>query len=112
MRQKQTFIMKSYIFKLGIRVFIFAFTLIFYLKDKNIMYLMVTEPRWFGVSPVMILWAIFMVMMLRHIISPKKFTMALLKIKEQEYVEDSYDKLELYEYVHDQNIKAWKVMLV
>ena len=39
--------------------------------------------------------------------------MALRKADETEYEEKTeYDKLELYEYVHDQNIKAWRVMLV
>lgn len=35
--------------------------------------------------------------------------MALRKAKETEYEEKmEYDKLKLYEYVHDQNIKAWR----
>lgn len=106
-------ILKSYMWKLAVRVGIFLFILGFYIADKETLCRMVTQPRWRGVSSLHVLWLIFMVMMLRHIFFPKKFTMALRKAKETEYVEKkNYNKLALYEYVHQQNIRAWTVMLV
>lgn len=99
--------------KLVLRVIIFIAVFAFYIINKEGLYQLVTEPFWNSVSFIHVLWFIFMAMMIRHIVFPKNATMALRKADETEYEEKTkYDKLELYEYVHDQNIKAWRVMLV
>ena len=105
--------LKSYMWKLAVRVFIFLFILGFYIADKETLSRLMTQPLLMGISTIHVLWFIFMVMMLRHIFFPKKFTMALRKAAGTEYLErQDYDKLALYEYVHQQNIRAWTVMLV
>lgn len=108
-----TKMMTSYMCKLVLRVIIFIAVFAFYIINKEGLYQLVTEPFWNSVSFIHVLWFIFMAMMIRHIVFPKNATMALRKADETEYEEKTkYDKLELYEYVHDQNIKAWRVMLV
>ena len=108
-----TKMMTSYMCKLVLRVIIFIAVFAFYIINKEGLYQLVTEPFWNSVSFIHVLWFIFMAMMIRHIVFPKNATMALRKADETEYEEKTkYDKLELYEYVYDQNIKAWRVMLV
>lgn len=52
-------------------------------------------------------------MMLTHLFPKEPFTMALLKSEKEKFQEvKDYSKLELLEYIQDQNIKAWKVMLI
>jgi len=54
-----------------------------------------------------------MLMMLTHLFPKEPFTMALLKSEKEKFQEvKDYSKLELLEYIQDQNIKAWKVMLI
>lgn len=111
--KKITEMMKMYIWKLGIRVLIFALMLTFYVMNKELLCEFVTQNIWIGLTPIHLLWFVFMVMMLRHLFFPRKATMALRKAKEVEYEEKTgYDRLALLEYVQDQNIKAWKVMLI
>ncbi len=106
-------IWNGYMCKLIIRLAIFIFIFVYYIKDSDGLALLMTKPIWKGIGSLHVVWAVFMIMMIRHIFYPKKFTMALRKTKEAEYVEKpNYNKLELYEYVHDQNVRAWRVMLV
>lgn len=106
-------IWNGYIWKLFMRLAIFILVFVYYIKDSDELALLMTKPIWNGIGLLHLVWAVFMAMMIRHIFFPKKFTMALRKAKEIEYVEkQNYNKLKMYEYVHDQNIKAWKVMLV
>ncbi len=108
-----TGIMTTYMWKLAIRVLIFIAVFAFYLIDKEALCEIMVEPVWNGISFIHVLWFVFMVMMLRHLFFPKQFTMALRKAKKAEYIKKpDFERLELLEYVHDQNIKAWKVMLV
>lgn len=71
------------------------------------------QPIGMGVTPIHVLWLVFMIMMLRHIFPTEKLSMALWKADVKRYEErENYSKLELLEFVQDQNIKAWKVMLL
>ena len=77
------------------------------------MYELMTQSVGMGITAVHILWAIFMIMMLRHIFPVEKLSMAFRKADKKEYVEkENYSELELLRYVQNQNIKAWIVMLV
>ena len=96
-----------------ISIVIFVFMAILYISDKELMYDLMTQPVWMGITPVHVLWLVFMVMMLLHIFPPKEVTMALRKADKEKYEEQKdYSELELLKYVQDQNVKAWKVMLV
>ncbi|MBO5228816.1 MAG: hypothetical protein J6B39_07475 [Lachnospiraceae bacterium] len=109
----KTLMLKKYLVKFAIRIVIFIFMAVMYIKDKALMYDLMTPPVWMGITPVHVLWLVFMVMMLLHIFPPKEVTMALRKADKEKYEEQKdYSELELLKYVQDQNVKAWKVMLV
>lgn len=98
---------------LAVRVFIFVFIFFIYLFHKELLVKFITYPMSFGITPLHVLWFVFMIMMLYHIFPQEKFSMALRKSMVEEYIEEpGYSELELYKYVQDQNIKAWRVMLI
>ena len=110
---EKTWMMKTYLVKFAIRIGIFLAVLILYLTDKNLMHELMNQPLYMGVTPIHILWLVFMGMMFLHIFPLKKVTMALLKSEKKEYEpQENYSKEELMEFVQDQNVKAWKVMLI
>jgi hypothetical protein len=52
-------------------------------------------------------------MMLHHIFPSERLSMALKKSRKANFREvKGYSELELYRFVQDQNLKAWKVMLI
>lgn len=105
--------MNRYMIKLTIRVLIFGSVLIFYILHKDLLCDFMTTPVWIGITPLHVLWLIFMVMMLTHIFPMEKVTMALRKAEPEQFQEiKGYSELELYRFVKDQNVKAWTVMLV
>lgn len=105
--------LKKYLFKFAIRICIFIACLTLYIVDKPFMYEFITEPMWKGISPLHVLWAVFMVMMLRHLFPAERFTMAMRKSEEKPYMENSgYSELELLKFVQEQNVRAWKVLLL
>ena len=109
----KTLMMKRYMIKLLIRVSVFVVVLLGYLFDKQRMFAFMNQPIKMGVTPLHLLWLMFMVMMIFHIFPTEKLTMALRKSKKETYEEAAqYSKEELYDFVQDQNIKAWIVMLV
>lgn len=67
------------------------------------------EPGWKHV-----IWAIFIVGMIQHLLPLSRITMGLRKSRSDAYVEpdEPYTTEELYTYVQDMNVKAWKVMLL
>ena len=95
------------------RLIVFLSVLIAYFYNREGLYNLVQSPIRFGVTPLHILWAVFMLTMLSHLFPTSKLPMSLRKSIEEEYVPvESYDELELYRFVKDQNVKAWAVMLV
>ena len=114
----ETAMMKRYWFKLAIRVVVFLSFLILYIKDRALLsYLLNYEFQLgileYGVTPIHGLWLIFMIMMVSHLIPNKRKTMALEKSLEENFAEaPGYSELELLKFVQDQNVKAWKVMLI
>lgn len=109
----KTLMMKRYMVKLVIRVCVFIIILLGYLFDKERLFAFMMQPIRMGVKPLHLLWLMFMVMMILHIFPTNKLSMALRKSQKETYEEmPEYSKEELYEFVQDQNIKAWIVMLV
>lgn len=109
----RTDMLNRYWVKLGIRVFLFVFFLVFYLRDKKVMLELVMQPIWMGITPIHVLWFIFMGIMLIHIFPTDRLSMALRKSKNRHYSErKDYSELELLQFVQKQNIRAWKVMLI
>ncbi len=113
MRIVMTKMLRNYIIKFVIRLLTFLFIAILYLANKPLMYQLMTQSVWMGITPIHVLWLGFMVMMLRHIFPFKKLSMAARKAEKQTFVkQENYSELELLKYVQDQNAKAWKVMLL
>lgn len=109
----KTVTMKRYMIKLIIRIAIFLGVLIPYLLHKEWLYSITMQPVWKQITPLHVLWLIFMLMMLNHIFPANRLSMALHKREEAEYEEiEGYSRLELYRFIQDQNVKAWNVMLV
>ncbi len=114
----QTAMLNRYWMKLALRIGIFVAFLLLYINDKDFLYHVLN--REFNVSfinhgftPIHFLWFIFMVMMLSHLVPSKVKSMALEKGWRENFQEaEGYSKLDLLKYVQDQNIKAWKVMLI
>ncbi len=109
---------KRYLVKFVIRLFIFFVILFAYITQKEVLYRFMTYEFTvgiikYGISPLHMLWLMFMVMMIMHLFPNKKLSMALKKNKEENYHEvQGYSDYELLKFVQDQNIKAWKVMLL
>ena len=109
----KTLMMKRYMIKLLIRVMVFVIVLVGYLFDRERLIEFMIQPITMGVTPLHLLWMMFMVMMLFHIFPTDKLTMALRKSEKRTYEETpEYSKEELYDFVRNQNIRAWIVMLV
>ena len=115
MKQKMisTRMTKMYLVKLVIRIVTFFGVLVLYMKDKELMMSLMTMPVWKGISPMHVLWLMFMVMMLSHIFPLERVTMALKKAEPEPYQEvDGYSEVELHRFIQQQNVRAWTVMLV
>lgn len=114
-RKKQiirTIMMKRYLFNLCFRVLVFVSVFAVYLTDKGRLEDFMTKPVTMGITPLHVLWMILMLTMLLHIFPTERLTMALRKADEGQFVQmEDYSELEMYRFVQDQNIKAWKVML-
>lgn len=110
--------LRRYLAKLVIRLGIFAGIFFVYLIQKDFLVSFMTHRFTFGISEygisvLHVLWLIFMVMMLRHLFPAEYFTMALLKGKKVNYVEqEGYDELSLLRFVQDVNRKAWLVLMI
>ena len=115
---KNTLIMNRYLVKFFIRLAIFLSVLAAYLLHKEILVSFMTHRFTFGISeygisPLHVMWALFMLMMIRHLLPQKVFTMALRKREPETFSEkNGYDELELLHFVQDMNVKAWMVLLV
>lgn len=105
--------LRNYLIKFAIRLVTFLLIAALYITNKPLMYQLMTQPIWMGITPIHVLWLGFMLMMIGHIIPIKNLSMAVRKAEKKEYVEqENYSELELLKYVQDQNAKAWKVMLI
>lgn len=114
----RTAMMYRYYIKFLLRLTVFACVLFLYLTKKEwIMDILLHEFSLgvveFELTPLHVLWAMFMGIMLLHLFPIRSLSMALRKNKEENYVEVSgYSEYELLKFVQDQNVKAWKIMLI
>lgn len=114
----KTKMLTRYMYKLAVRVFIFLAVFLAYLTHKEVLYEFITHEFTFGIlehgiSPLHVLWLVFMVMMFFHLFPHEKLTMALRKEEKSQYAPvENYSELELLRFVQDQNGKAWTVLLV
>jgi len=105
--------LKRFLIKFVIRIAIFVAIFALYLLNKQLLCDFMLQPVVKGVTPIHVLWLVFMVMMLRHVFPYKKLSMALRKSEKEQYEkQQDYSELELYRFVQDQNVKAWTVMLI
>lgn len=112
-RIEKTNMLKRFLVKFVIRIAIFVAIFSLYLFNKPLLCDFMLQPVVKGVTPIHVLWLVFMVMMFRHVFPYKKLSMALRKSEKEQYVkQQDYSELELYRFVKDQNVKAWTVMLI
>ena len=113
MKIDKTRMLNLYMAKLIIRLAVFLICFSIYLYNKKLMISFISRPVFSGINFMHMLWLGFMIMMLRHLFPKEPFTMALLKSRAAKYIPDeNCSRQEVLEYVQDQNVKAWKVMLV
>ncbi len=114
----RTAMMHRYLIKFIFRLTIFVSVLLLYLTKKELL-LDILKHQFslyvvdFKITPLHVLWAIFMGIMILHLFPNRELSMALRKNKKENYVEvPGYSELELLKFVQDQNVKAWKIMLI
>ncbi len=114
----KTKMMNRYLINFIVRLSIFILVFILYITQKEVL-IEVTTHKFlvgyenYGVTILHVVWAFFMVMMIRHIFPNKSLSMALRKNEEENFAPvEGYLENELWKFVQDQNIKAWKVMLL
>lgn len=116
----KTFI--TYLIQFAFRICVFLGFLIAYLIDKNRLYALMNQPVRLGITPIHVLWLIFMVLMIEHIFPRETVSMAMQKAripipaswakKKAGDEKAVYQELELLRFVQDMNQKAWMVLLV
>ena len=102
-------------YKIGFtfRLSVFIITVIAYIFYREELYGFVSRPIRFGITPLHILWLVFMITMLSHLFPTEKLPMSLRKYLQKTYIaEEGYSELELLQFVQKQNQRAWIVMLV
>ncbi|MCR4671794.1 MAG: hypothetical protein K5637_00980 [Lachnospiraceae bacterium] len=105
--------MGSYVINLTFRAVVFIVAFIFYIQDRTVLYRLATQPIVEGITPIHLLWVVFMVLMVTHIFPNNRISMAVRKAEGSEYVPvKNYSEFELLKRVQRMNLGAWKVMLV
>ena len=114
----KTAMVYRYYIKFIMRLTVFICVLVLYLTRKQWIIDILNYPFSlyfvdFKITPLHLLWAMFMGIMLLHLFPLDSLSMALRKNKKETYVEvPGYSEVELMRFVQDQNIKAWKIMLI
>ena len=105
--------LKLYLVRFCIKIIAILFLMVFYITDKQGMTEFLTRGIIWKISPLHIIWAFFMIIMILHLFPNDLRSMALLKSKEKKYIPvENYSEFDLLKYVNDQSRKAWIVMLV
>lgn len=109
---RRTRALKFYLFKFAFRIVLFFTVFVLYLTHRDALEQVVNQPFFYQVTPLHAVWALFMCIMVSHLVPNNRLTMAWRKARGDTYRPvEGYDKLALLEYVQDQNVKAWRVML-
>ena len=104
--------LKLYILNFLARIVVFLLTAGLYLTRKEQLTELLTHPIFYGITPLYVLWAVFMLLMILHLFPPEITSMALLKSKKETFIPvPGYSEYELLKFVQDQNQRAWRVML-
>ena len=100
--------------RLCFRGTVFLVVLFLYFTRKEVLASLVMEDFFREPGWKHVIWAIFIVGMIQHLLPLSRITMGLRKSRSDAYVEpdEPYTTEELYTYVQDMNVKAWKVMLL
>lgn len=113
MKIEHTKMMNRYLLKFVIRIAIFVSTLMFYIWNKPLMCEVMTYSIYLGIRPIHVLWLFFMCLMILHLFPINILSMALRKEQKKQFDPvENYSQMELLNFVQEQNVKAWKVMLV
>lgn len=108
-----TLIMKRYLISLVFRILVFGMVFALYITHRDWLSDLAMQPIVKGITPLHILWLVFMVIMLMHIFPGNRLTMALRKAEKEEFIPvPGYSREGLLEFIKNQNVKAWCVMLV
>ena len=114
----KTAMMNRYFVKFNFRLVVLISVLLLYLTKKELLLDILHHKFSLGVvpfelTPLHVLWAIFMGIMLLHLFPLDSLSMALRKNQRETYVKvPEYSEHELLKFVQDQNVKAWKIMLI
>ena len=109
---RRTRALSFYLVKLGCRLTIFGILLGFYLYNRPALNEIVNQHFLYHFTALHIVWGIFMIIMIMHIIPNNRLSMAWRKARENVYREvPGYSELQLLRFVQIQNVRAWKVML-
>jgi hypothetical protein len=99
--------------KLTFRLIVFGIMLYVYLTRYEVLEGFLTQPFYARFTPLHVVWLLFMGVMVAHLVPNNRLTMAWRKARESAFEPvEGYDRLELLDFVQDQNIKAWNVMLI
>lgn len=113
MKIQRTKMLNRYIIKFIVRVGIFVGTLLLYIWDKPRICDLMIQPVYLGISPIHVLWFVFMSLMILHLFPMDILSMALRKEQKKQYWEEkNYSEIKLMKFVKEQNVRAWMVMLV
>lgn len=114
----KTKMMNRYSINFLVRLAIFITVFVLYIIRRDVLTAAVTHKfsvgtDLFGFTFLHLVWAFFMIMMIRHLFPIKNLSMALRKNEKENFQEvEGYSETELLKFVQNQNVKAWKVMLV
>lgn len=113
MKLQFTKMLNRYLLKFLFRLAVFCSVLFLYITDKAKLTTFVTQPISMGITPLHVLWMVFMVIMIVHLFPSDILSMALRKAGGKNYEEiEDFDRMGLYVFVQKQNERAWKVMLL
>lgn len=105
--------MRFYLFKFSLRIIAFGIMIALYIRDKAIFYQYTVTSITEKFNFMHFMWMIFMCLMISHIFPTKVISMGAGKIKKSNFVPiENYSESELLRFVHNENKKAWKSMIV
>lgn len=105
--------LRFYLLKFAFRIAVFVTVFLFYLYNRKGLEELMNTPFWMSFSLVHVIWVIFMVTMLSHLIPNNRLTMAWQKARENQYRPvENLDELALLKQTQQMNTRAWMVMLI
>lgn len=104
--------MRFYFLKFAFRLTAFGIMIWLYIKDKHKFYKYTTANIKDEINFMHIMWAVFMILMILHLIPPKFISMGGGKKRAVNFkMIPNYSESELLKFIHNENVKAWRSML-